>query len=69
MHDLSRGDDGVRSRQTKPAVPRTLKSVLVRYESRTDRRTVFPMDCRDDRVLTTWLSADADAFVDLGESR
>jgi hypothetical protein len=69
MHDRSRGDDGVCSRQTEPAVPKTLESVVVRYEDRADRRTVFPADCPDDQVLTMWLSADADAFVDLGDSR
>ncbi|WP_247001407.1 DUF7511 domain-containing protein [Halosolutus gelatinilyticus] len=46
-----------------------LDSVLVRYETRPDRRTVYPKDCPEDRKLTAWLSADATAFHDLQDVR
>ena len=70
MHDLPSGDDGpVRERPTDrnidPDPVWELTGVVVGYEDRADRRTIFPADCRDDRLLTTWLSANADAFVDL----
>jgi hypothetical protein len=46
-----------------------LRSVVVRYESSPDRRTVYPVGVEEDERLTLWLSADADAFVDLDASR
>lgn len=46
-----------------------LESIVVRYENRTDRCTITPRECSDADRLTTWLSADIDAFVDLSEMR
>lgn len=46
-----------------------LHSVVVRYESRPDRRTVAPVGVADHERLTRWLSADDDAFVDLDACR
>ncbi|MFC4542635.1 hypothetical protein ACFO5R_11960 [Halosolutus amylolyticus] len=49
--------------------PIDLESVVVRYEDRPDRCTIVPRDCTESSRLTTWLSADIDVFVDLGEHR
>ncbi|WP_408957897.1 hypothetical protein [Natrinema sp. 74] len=46
-----------------------LESVVVRYENRANRCTVVPRECSETDLVTTWLSADADAFVDLEDSR
>lgn len=46
-----------------------LESIVVRYENRTDRCTITPRECTDADRLTTWLSADIDAFVALEEMR
>lgn len=46
-----------------------LRSVLVRYESGSDRRTLYPPDADEHERLTRWLSADDDAFVDLDGAR
>jgi hypothetical protein len=62
------------ARTTEPATtprsaqshrPITVRSRLVRYDDRPDRRTVYPPGCSGDARLSTWLSADSDAFVDL----
>lgn len=46
-----------------------LESILVRYEDRPDRCTITPRECSEEAQLTTWLSADAGAFVDLDDAR
>lgn len=46
-----------------------LESTVVRYEARSDRCTVFPQECTEVEKLTTWLSADLSAFVDLESAR
>ncbi|APW99549.1 hypothetical protein CHINAEXTREME_18015 [Halobiforma lacisalsi AJ5] len=46
-----------------------LEAVVVRYEDGPDRRTITPRECDDAERLTTWLSANADAFVELGAVR
>ncbi|RKD97579.1 hypothetical protein ATJ93_0568 [Halopiger aswanensis] len=46
-----------------------LESIVVRYEDRTDRCTITPRECPDSERLTTWLSADIDAFVELEQRR
>jgi len=46
-----------------------LESVVVAYESRPDRCTVVPRECSEAERVTTWLSADVGAFVDLGDVR
>ncbi|GAB3665512.1 DUF7511 domain-containing protein [Halopiger thermotolerans] len=67
--------EGVRQRLATAAryPPRTrsidLESIVVRYEDRPDRCTITPRECADSDRLTTWLSADVDAFVDLDRMR
>lgn len=46
-----------------------LRSVVVHYDEGPDRCTVYPDGVPDQARLTRWLSADADAFVDLGARR
>lgn len=74
MCGRSSGDDGpVRERQidleSEPPSPAPLEADVVTYETRPNRRTVYPVDCPEDRKLTTWLSANASAFVNLGDHR
>ena len=52
---------------THPAA--ALRSVLVEYPDRPDRRTVCPSGIERDELMVTWLTADAAAFVDLLEAR
>lgn len=42
-----------------------LRSVLVRYESGADRRTLYPDEADEYERMTRWISADDGAFVDL----
>ena len=44
-----------------------LESVVVEYETRTDRCTVYPRERTEEETLTTWLTADVNAFVSLEE--
>ncbi|MDS0298684.1 hypothetical protein NDI76_08010 [Halogeometricum sp. S1BR25-6] len=46
-----------------------LHSVVVTYEDDPDRCTVYPRRNRCLERVEAWLSADFDAFVDLGEMR
>jgi hypothetical protein len=46
-----------------------LRSVVVNYEHRPDRRTVYPRGLSSIERMSTWLTADADAFVDLESVR
>ncbi|WP_254764885.1 DUF7511 domain-containing protein [Natrinema marinum] len=46
-----------------------LESVVVQYENRPDRCTVVPRECSEAERVTTWLSADVGAFVDLEDAR
>jgi hypothetical protein len=46
-----------------------LRSVVVRYETGSDRRTLSPSGATETERLTRWLSADADAFVSLERAR
>lgn len=49
--------------------PVTLESTLVRHERGPDRRTVYPPRLSEVARMSTWLSADSDAFVDLDAAR
>jgi len=49
--------------------PIRLHSTVVRYPVSPDRRTVFPPGLPDAERMTTWLSADDDAFVPLERAR
>ncbi|WP_226479814.1 DUF7511 domain-containing protein [Natrinema amylolyticum] len=46
-----------------------LESIIVRYEDRPDRCTITPRECSDSERITTWLSADVGAIVDLADVR
>lgn len=46
-----------------------LESRLVRYPNGPDRLTVHPPGVDGVALLSTWLTADADAFVDLESAR
>jgi hypothetical protein len=46
-----------------------LHSVVVSYEHRADRCTIYPRERSHYERLETWLSADEDAFVSLCEMR
>ena len=46
-----------------------LDSVLVRYSDAPNRRTVYPPGLSGVARMSTWLTADADAFVDLEAAR
>ncbi|UHQ96055.1 DUF7511 domain-containing protein [Natrinema halophilum] len=46
-----------------------LESVVVRYEDRPNRCTIVPRECPEAERVTTWLTADARAFVDLEDAR
>lgn len=52
-----------------PSDATVLRSVLVRYESDSDRRTLYPADADEYERLTRWISADDGAFVALDASR
>jgi hypothetical protein len=64
-HDAETVGGSDRSPSTPPRRPVTLQSRRVRYEGRPDRVTVFPPGLSDDARMTTWLSADSGAVVDL----
>ena len=46
-----------------------LESTLVRYEDGPDRLTIYPPGLSSVARMSTWLTADADAFRDLGAVR
>ncbi|QCC48198.1 DUF7511 domain-containing protein [Halobellus limi] len=46
-----------------------LRSVVVRYEERPDRCTIYPRRESCCERIEAWLSADADAFVALDDMR
>ncbi|ELY82645.1 DUF7511 domain-containing protein [Natrinema gari] len=46
-----------------------LESIVVRYEDRPDRWTITPRECPESDRMTTWLSVDAQAIVDLDDVR
>lgn len=49
--------------------PIDLEHRIVSNESAPDRCTICPADCNPETQLTTWLSADRSAFVDLESVR
>ena len=49
--------------------PPGLESTVVRYDGRPDRRTVYPPGLAGVPRMSTWLTADDDAFVDLAAVR
>ncbi|PSP78331.1 hypothetical protein BRC88_11570 [Halobacteriales archaeon QS_4_69_225] len=65
------GGDAERSGgdRAEPRRPVTLRSSLVRYDDDPDRRTVYPRGLSGVARMSTWLTADDDAFVDLESAR
>jgi hypothetical protein len=65
------GGDAERSGgdRAEPRRPITLRSSLVRYDDDSDRRTVYPPGLSGVARMSTWLTADDDAFVDLEGAR
>ncbi|UTF52634.1 DUF7511 domain-containing protein [Natronosalvus rutilus] len=53
--------------------PPMYTAVVVRYDNRPDRCTIAPKEASADEdrfdTVTTWLTANADVFVDLEEMR
>lgn len=54
---------------TQPDGSVRLASTLVSYADRPDRRTVYPPNTNDIARMSTWITADADAFRELGAMR
>jgi hypothetical protein len=46
-----------------------LSATLVSYADRPDRQTVYPPTATSVARMSTWLTADADAFCDLASMR
>ncbi|ELZ12177.1 hypothetical protein C479_05198 [Halovivax asiaticus JCM 14624] len=69
--DPSPSDRHLRGAVRRPQLVRSiaLEHRIVRYESSPDRCTIFPPACEPAEQLTTWLSADQSAFVDLESAR
>jgi len=67
------GEDAERpatgSEREHPQRPVTLESSLVEYEEGSDRRTIYPPGLSSIARMSTWLTADSDAFVDLDDVR
>lgn len=49
--------------------PPRLACTLVRYDGEPDRVTVYPPDASSIDRMATWLSADADAYLDVEQMR
>jgi hypothetical protein len=61
-----RGADG-RGRSDRP--PEVLDSKLVSYSDRPDRRTVYPRGLSRVALMSTWMTANDSAFVDVEANR
>ncbi len=46
-----------------------LRAAVVHNDATPDRRTLYPADADEDELLTHWLTADEDSFVNLREVR
>ena len=55
--------------RAEPRRPITLRSSLVRDDDDPDRRTIYPPGLSSVARMSTWLTADDDAFVDLESAR
>ncbi|PSP99570.1 hypothetical protein BRC89_04265 [Halobacteriales archaeon QS_4_70_19] len=66
MSASSRQDVASRGEQGSPV---RLAATLVTYEDRPDRRTIYPPGTSSVARMSTWLTADADAFVDRSAMR
>ena len=64
------GEDAAAGRtDARTARDVALESTLVRYEDGPDRLTVYPPGLSSVARMSTWLTADADAFRDLQGGR
>jgi len=61
--------DGGGERAGRAVPAERLVSTHVAYDDRSDRITVSPAGVDDIERMATWLTADADAFVDLAGVR
>lgn len=66
-HTVDATQDRRATTATDPAVD--LHVTVVQYSCRPDRCTVYPPDVERHERLSTWLSADRDAFVSLVDAR
>jgi hypothetical protein len=75
MNGSTSGHDDRSARRRLAAVAQhesdapALESIVVRYEGRPDRCTIAPRECSEADQLTTWISANVRAFVDLADVR
>lgn len=60
-------DSGTHPRRDRPQI--ALRSVVVEYEDGPDRRTMYPDGLDAVERMSTWLTADDPAFVDLDAVR
>ncbi|MFU8866993.1 hypothetical protein [Natronococcus sp.] len=70
MHEPTTSDGRTTSERSTGATPsrptcERLVAVVVSEENRQDRLTVYPAGGSNDVTRTAWLTATADAFVDL----
>ncbi|WP_276257486.1 DUF7511 domain-containing protein [Haloglomus litoreum] len=63
----SRRTEGERPTGSEPSP--ALAATLVAYTDRPDRRTIYPPGTNSVARMSTWLTADAGAFVDLDSMR
>lgn len=54
---------------TGEELSRMLESTVVRYETAPNRTTIYPGGLSTVATMSTWLTADSDAFVDLRSVR
>lgn len=67
---LPADDEPRASRDTSQNHPaQAIRSVSVEYEDRSDRLTIYPRGCPSPALMTTWLTADRDAFIGLLSAR
>jgi hypothetical protein len=63
--DSSTDREGERKTATDDSeTPPVLRSTVVRYTDRPDERTVYPPGLTSIAKMSTWLTANDDAFVD-----
>jgi hypothetical protein len=68
--DRSNREDGTELAHPRgPETPPRLVSTLVTYRDRADRRTVYPPGLSSVARMSTWFTADDDAFVELSAMR
>jgi hypothetical protein len=70
MSETGAAGDRNRGESERPSRRRfALHGVVVPYESRPDRCTIYPRGRRPEERIATWFSANAEAFVGLEAMR